>query len=65
MLLIVLSHIHDLTKNPPHLETMMVVKEFMDVFPIDLPVFLLSDIFLVTWSWVLNPFPSLSIECLQ
>ncbi|WMV33585.1 hypothetical protein MTR67_026970 [Solanum verrucosum] len=32
-----LARIHDLTKDPSHLETMRVVREFMDVFPTNLP----------------------------
>jgi len=43
-----LTYVCDLTKDPSPLEAMRVVKEFMDVFPTNLLVFLLTVI-LILW----------------
>ena len=55
-----LAHLRDDISKVPSVESVLIVREFLDVFPADLPRMPLDRdlIFVLIWSWVLAPFPS-------
>ena len=60
-----LAHLRDDTTQVPSIETVSIVREFLDVFPADLPGMPPDmDIdFCILWSRVLAPFPYPLIGC--